>query len=161
MGFFVKGVEGKDQIGRKGRKRAVFCRRPRHKHVGQAHIAIQREHRTGDLPQAALNAIAHHRIAEFFGHRVSHMNRSVHGRGRSSKQQPARHTKRQTRRTHTQKVAAATQSNNRQGWGGKLRHHGIKRPKPHTQALRRLRPRARRAAITLRPPTVALRVRKP
>jgi hypothetical protein len=29
------------------------------------------------------------------------------------------------------------------------------------QADRRLRPRARRAAITLRPPTVAMRARKP
>ena len=43
------------------------------------------------------------------------------------------------------------------------RRHGAVRPsrRREPQAERRLRPRARRAAITLRPPTVAMRARKP
>jgi hypothetical protein len=62
-----------------------------------------------------------------------------------------------------EKVAAALQSTGLNGLVS-LRHPSSPTPRmrlARPQAERRLRPRARRAAITLRPPTVAMRARKP
>jgi hypothetical protein len=103
-----------------------------------------------DLAQPAPYPVALHRIADLPRHREADPRRTVlgaaaglHHEGAAGRPQPLR---------RSEKVGAA---------GQPLHGNAATAVAAIDHALSRLRPRARRAASTLRPPVVAIRVRKP
>src|SRR6476646_7919031 len=106
---------------------------------------------TGRCPEPPANAIAHDRIADLLGHRKPETRRP---RGILAAAQQALEHKTLPDGAHTaphcQEFRTPAQP---------LHAEQARRRKP--QADSRLRPRARRAESTLRPPVVAIRVRKP
>src|ERR1700730_390283 len=99
-----------------------------------------------DLAQAPLDAIALDGIADFFRYREAKTSRC--GVAALARLQHKSRRRSFGARGSGEEVSTSLQP---------LHGSAVRR----RQALRRLRPRARRAAMTLRPPTVAVRARKP
>ena len=126
----------------------------------RARHALLRQNFTGQCAQAPLHAVAHHRVADFLGDGDAEALRAIgarHGVDQKHKTGPCDPDsvvggqKIGALGDDTEPGLARPGERGRRGRGGNV----------WNQAESFLRPRARRAASTLRPPTVAERVRNP
>lgn len=117
-------------------------------HMIGAANAARGQHFPRERPQSALHPVANNRVTDLFsdGEADAHPRIAI---GPVAYQQDETRHRRPLATVRREKIRAAGQGRN---GGGRL---------PGGYADSFLRPRARRARITERPPTVAIRVRKP
>jgi hypothetical protein len=125
-------------------------RPPANQHIIMTAVHAAARRQPHDLAQPAPHPVALHRIADLPRHRKADPRRTVPGaaarlyhKGADGRPQPLR---------RSEKIGAA---------GQPLHGNAGSAVAAIDHALSRLRPRERRAASTLRPPVVAMRLRKP
>src|SRR5579862_7286888 len=169
-------AERRLQIADKFRIGPLAGRGPRDQHIIGSRPPAARQHFGRNRPQSPLRPIADHRIADPSARREPHPHRldgGACGRLRRRLQYETRSDRPPARRSNTQKIGAGLEPckptrhrspNFIEPPSPRLSDAGRTRPGAAAaarQADRRLRPFARRAASTRRPPGVAIRERKP
>jgi len=136
------------EILQQRRIRAIDRRRPPDQHEIMSRRGVFRQHGTRGRTQPPACAIAHHRAAHLATHRqsVTHRQSLILCTPRCGLENESRGRPLARRFSKTKKIGPLLQAV--QGW---VPRH----------ADRRLRPLERRLASTRRPPTLAIRVRKP